>query len=247
SATTPKVLIIVPAYNEGDSIADVLADVRTHLPDSDVVVIDDGSADNTAAAARAVGATVLQMPFNLGVGGAMQTGYLYASQRGYDVAVQLDGDGQHPAEEARRLVEEIGRQEVDLLIGSRMGPDNDYRFPFMRRVGIGLIAAIVWLVSGRRIADPTSGFRASSRRMMRFFARHYPQSYLGDTVEAMVMAARHGMRIGQTPVRMRPATHSSIRPIRGIFHTVCICLAILIDRLERPFPDYPSDSKEGDS
>ncbi len=237
----------MPAYNEGDSITDVLGDVRKHLPEADVVVIDDGSTDDTAAVARAAGALVLQMPFNLGVGGAMQTGYLYASQRGYDVAVQLDGDGQHPAEEARRLIEEIDRQNVDLLIGSRMGPDSDYHFPFMRRVGIGLIAAIVWLVTGRKIADPTSGFRAASRRMMRFFARHYPQSYLGDTVEALVMAARHGMRIGQTPVRMRPATHSSIRPIRGIFHTMCICLAILIDRLERRFPDYPRNSKEGDS
>jgi hypothetical protein len=139
----------------------------------------------------------------------------------------------------------------DLIIGSRLLGDAEYQFPLLRWIGSRLLAAVVSLTSGVRITDPTSGFRAASRRLIRFFARHYPQTYLGDTVEAVAIAARHGMSVRETPARIRPADHSSIGSVTGFIHTLRICVAVLIDRMERPLtpadlqgPAGPTDEKE---
>jgi len=234
-----RMLVIVPAYNEAHSIRQVVEDLRAHVPSADVVVIDDGSTDDTAAVAESLGAVVLRLPCNLGVGGAMRTGYLYAFENGYGLAVQFDGDGQHRADQIPHLVAEVIEGGADLAIGSRLLGQPQYRFPLMRKVGSKLIAAIAWLVTGLHLTDPTSGFRAASRRMIGFFARHYPESYLGDTVEALVLAARHGLRVREVPAQMREARHSSIGNIKGLFHTFCIGLAILVDRIEKKFPDVP--------
>lgn len=238
-----RILILIPAYNEADSIRGVLEDLHAHVPEADAVVIDDGSWDETADVAESMGAIVLRLPCNLGVGGAMRTGYVYAHEKGYDVAIQFDGDGQHRADQIQQLLAGVREGGADLVIGSRALGDGEYRFPLARRIGAKLVAATAFVVIGRWISDPTSGFRAASRRMIAFFARHYPQSYLGDTVEAFVMAARHGMSLREVPARMRTAEHSSISSFRGLFHTFCICLAVLVDRIEKKFPEIPENSR----
>ena len=236
-----RVLVIVPAFNEGKKIAGTIGDLRRHVPGADVVVVDDGSKDDTAQAAAAAGARVLVLPFNLGVGGAMQTGYLFAARSGYDAAVQFDGDGQHCAEEIPRLIEPILAGDADLAVGSRLLGDREYRFSLMRFVGSRMLVGMHWLLTGKRVNDPTSGFRAASRKMIRFFALNYPQDYLSDTVEALAEASWHGMRIVELPAKMRMTRTSSISNFKGLLHMARICVALLIDRIEKrqPFADEP--------
>jgi len=235
-----RCLIIVPAYNESRNIARALGDLRDRAGEADVVVVDDGSTDDTAAVAEAFGAAVLRLPCNLGVGGAMRTGYLYALESGYDLAVQFDGDGQHRADQIAALVSAVA-DGADLAIGSRRLGEASYRFSLARWVGSRLVAGVAFLVTRLRLTDPTSGFRASSRRMIAFFAKHYPQTYLGDTIESTVLAARHGMAVREVAARMHESGTSSIGNVKGVFHTICICLAILIDAIERRFPDTAED------
>jgi len=242
-----RVLIVIPAYNEAGKIGQVIADLRRHVPEMDITVIDDGSIDDTAGIARRQGVTVLRMPFNLGIGGALQTGYMYAAEKGYHVAVQFDGDGQHRADQVRGLIAPILAGRADMAIGSRMMGKGDYRFPLMRRIGACLISLITRIVTRRRILDPTSGFRATSRRAIEFFSRNYPQAYL-DSAEITVWVLRQGMIVEETPAEMRSAEHSSIGSIRGVVHAVRICMALLIDRMERKFPEGPraqTPRKEG--
>ena len=236
TAPDKKVLVIVPAYNESRRIAGAIEDLRRHVPWADVVVVDDGSTDGTAAAARAAGADVVVLPFNLGVGGAMQTGYLYAVREGYDVAVQFDGDGQHCAEEIPRLIEPVVNGQADLVIGSRLLGERIYQFSVMRWIGSRMLVGMNWLLTGKKVHDPTSGFRAASGKMIRFFSRYYPQDYLSDTVEALAEAAWHGMTIREVPARMRMTRTSSINNLKGMIHMIRICLALLIDRIEKPYP-----------
>lgn len=226
----------MPAYREQGRIGRALEDLRRHAPWAEVLVVDDGSPDQTAAEAAALGATVVSLPFNLGVGGAMQTGYLYAADNGYDVAVQFDGDGQHCAEEIERLIQPVLRGEADLVIGSRLLGEQSYHFPLARWLGSRLLVGMVRLLTGQKISDPTSGFRAASGRMIRFFSKFYPQTYLGDTVEALAMAAWHNMRLAQTPAKMRMSKTSSINNVRGMMHMLRIAVALVIDRMEKPFP-----------
>ena len=230
----PRTLVIVPAYNEADNIGHVLDDLATHAAWADVVIVNDGSTDRTADIARARGAEVLNLPCNLGVGGAVQTGYLYAAGRRYDAAVQFDGDGQHRANQIEPLVRALVESRSDLVIGSRLLEKVGFRFPFARLVGSRLLAALVRLLTAQRITDPTSGFRAASGRAIRFFAHHYPQTYLGDTAEALVWAARQGMKIVEVPTRMRQrqAGASAATNVKGFLHTLRITLAVLVDCLE---------------
>lgn len=231
---SPRVLVIVPAHNEAGSIERVLDDLATHAPQADVVVVDDASTDATAEAARARGARVLHLAANLGVGGAVQTGYLYAHRHGYDVAVQFDGDGQHRANRIEDLVRGVTRDGHDFVIGSRLLGGVGFRFHPLRFVGSRLLSGLVSAIARRRITDPTSGFRAASKRAIRFFARHYPQSYLADTVEAIVWASRQGFRIAEVPTRMRQrsAGASATTHFRGLLHTMRIVLAVLVDCVE---------------
>ena len=239
---TPRVLIIIPAYNEAGAIERTVRSLR-HLPVAhDVVVVNDGSRDATAAEARAAGAAVLDLACNLGVGGAMQAGYQYADVNGYEVAVQFDGDGQHRANHIPRLLEPVLAGRADLVVGSRILGGLKYRFSFERFLGSRMLAGLVSLLTRRRITDPTSGFRAAGRRAICFFSRHYPQTWLGDTVEALVEVARHGMTLEEVPVRMRQRRRgrSAAGRITGFIHTLRIVLAVLIDCMERKFDDVPS-------
>jgi hypothetical protein len=229
------VLIIVPAYNEAGGIRSVLKDLAVHAPWADVVVIDDGSTDGTSRAVLAEGGRLVRLPVNLGVGGAVQTGYLYAREHGYDIAVQFDGDGQHRANQIPALLEPLTDGRADVVIGSRLAGKRQYRFAPLRWIGSRLLKGLMRLVTGQRIEDPTSGFRAISRNVIGFFAVHYPDTYLGDTVEALVLAARHGGRLLEVPARMRRAEGSSINNLTGLGHTIRLCLAVLIDRIESRF------------
>ena len=234
SAGRGRMLVIVPAHDEADSLPDALADLARNVPAADVAVVDDGSTDDTAAVAAAAGATVLPLACNLGVGGAMQTGYMYAARNGYDVAVQFDGDGQHRANLIGQLAEPVLAGRADLVVGSRLLGGLKFRFHPLRFIGNRMLAMLISLVGHGKVTDPTSGFRAAGRRAIRFFAKHYPQTYLGDTAEALVWAGRAGLRITETSARMRQrsAGESATRSFKGFWLTMRIVLAILVDCLE---------------
>ena len=244
----PRVLIIVPAHNEVESIAGVLADLARHVPQADVVVVDDASTDATAVVARTGGAVVLSLACNLGVGGAMQTGYRYAHEAGYDAAVQFDGDGQHRANRIDLLLAPVLAGQADLVVGSRLLGGMKFRFHPLRYVGNRLLAVLTSVICRRKVTDPTSGFRAAGRGMIAFFARHYPQTYLGDTAEALVWAARHGKILTEVPARMsqRGTGQSATGNLKGLWLTLRIVLALLVDCLEPRIADLV-DQKESSS
>lgn len=197
-----KTLIVIPAWNEADSIADVVREVSAALPTVDVLVVDDGSLDRTAERARSAGAVVLSLPYNLGVGGAMRLGYRYARDHGYDAAVQVDADGQHDPRFVPALLSAL--DGADLVIGARFAGVGDYTVRGPRRYAMSLLAAVLTRIAGSPLTDTTSGFRAANRRVIELFARSYPVEYLGDTVETVVHVARAGLRVIQLPVAMRP-------------------------------------------
>ncbi|PWR09600.1 glycosyl transferase family 2 [Micromonospora acroterricola] len=196
-----RTLIIIPALNESGSIADVVGEVRGELPGVDVLVVDDGSTDRTAAVAAAAGARVAKLPYNLGVGGAMRLGYRYARDHDYDVAIQVDADGQHDPRYVPKLVDML--EDNDLIIGARFAGEGDYSVRGPRRWAMVMLSAVLSRVARTKLTDTTSGFRAANRRVIEMFASWYPAEYLGDTVETLVHTARRGYRIRQVPVAMR--------------------------------------------
>lgn len=197
-----RVLVVVPAWNEEASVGRVVREVAATNPGVDVLVVDDGSADATAAVAKAAGAKVAQLPFNLGVGGAMRAGYRFALRHDYDAVVQIDADGQHDPRYIGRVL--AGLDEANVVIGARFAGEGDYVVRGLRRVAMRMLAGVVSRLAQQRLTDVTSGFRAVDRHAMRVFATHYPAEYLGDTVESLVIALRLNCRVAQTPVRMRP-------------------------------------------
>lgn len=213
-----RTLVIVPAYNEEAAVGDVVREIRVAVPDAHVVVVDDGSSDATAGKARAAGASVVSLPFNLGVGGAMRAGYKLALKEGYEVAVQVDGDGQHDPSEIPRLV--AGLLRDDIVIGARFAGRGDYDVRGLRRVAMRMLARSLSRRCGTPLTDVTSGFRAVNRRAIALFAASYPSEYLGDTVESLILAARAGLTMTQVPVAMRVRTTGSPSqtPIRAALY-----------------------------
>lgn len=197
----PAVLLAVPAWNEAATVGAVVSELRVALPRADVLVVDDGSEDATGDEARKAGATVVRLPFNVGVGGAMRTAFLYAERQGHDVVVQVDADGQHDPVFIPALLEALA--EADVVVGSRFAGVGDYRVRGPRRWAMRLLSSSLSRVAKSRLTDTTSGFRASDRRAIELFALHYPAEYLGDTVDSIVIAARAGLRIAEVPVAMR--------------------------------------------
>lgn len=192
----------MPAFNEEASVASVVREVLTALPGIAVLVVNDGSSDDTANAAREAGALVATLPFNLGVGGAMRTGFVYARENGYDNVIQIDSDGQHNPVSVPALLEQL--ETADLVLGARFAGEGDYKTVGPRQWAMKTLAAILSKTSKTTLTDTTSGYRASGPRAVELFAEHYPAEYLGDTIEALVIASRSGLIVRQVPVAMRP-------------------------------------------
>ena len=228
-----RVLIVVPAWNEAESIASVVHEVRGELPGVDVLVVDDGSADQTTPRARAAGAVVARLPYNLGVGGAMRLGYRYGFEHGYDVVVQIDADGQHDPRYVPKLIDAL--DGADIVIGARFAGEGGYRVRGPRRWAMALLSAVLSRIARARLTDTTSGFRAANRRAVELFARWYPVEYLGDTVETLVYAARRGMVVRQVPVAMRQRmagipSHSPIKATAYLGRAVAILMLSVVRR-----------------
>jgi hypothetical protein len=225
--TNGRFLVIVPAYQEEDNILAVLEDVRAHLPRADVVVINDGSTDQTGERARRAGVWVIDLPYNMGIGAAVQTGYQLALAKGYPAAIQIDGDYQHPAAEAPPLLEALETEQADMVIGSRFAAPTGYEGSRTRRLGNRIFQWANTWVAGQRIHDNTSGFRAYSARAIALLARNYLGEY--PEPESISFLERQGCKIIEIPVRMRnrPAGVSSITPWRSVYYMVRVLISIL--------------------
>jgi glycosyltransferase involved in cell wall biosynthesis len=241
-------LAIVPAYNEQGMVGRVVREIRRHAPDFDIVVIDDGSTDETAAEAEESGAVVLHHPFNTGIGGAMQSGFKYALRHSYDVAAQVDGDGQHKPAHLRDLLATLKTtcDEADMVCGSRYRGDPGYKVPLGRRVGNLIFSVVLTAICRQRISDPTSWFRMTNRRGIELFARDYPHDY--PEVEAILMLHAHRLRIHEVPVRMnaRGFGRSSIDYPRSAYYMAKVLLALFVGLFRRrPVPlDDHADQPE---
>lgn len=228
-----ELLIIVPAFNEAEGIRGVLADIRSHIPDADIVVVNDGSSDATAAEAAAAGAAVLTLSCNLGIGGAVQTGYRYAAERGYRLAAQMDGDGQHLPEEMDRMRLALTRSGADMVVGSRFVERRGFQSSRARRMGIALLAGLLTRLLGREVTDPTSGFRLCGPRAIALFASDYPTDY--PEVEALVEMDNEGLRCIEVPVVMRERLtgKSSISPFKSVYYMCKVTVAVLIAKTRK--------------
>jgi glycosyltransferase involved in cell wall biosynthesis len=228
-----RCIAIVPAYNEQGAIGAVVDEILAFDPGYDVIVIDDASADRTSDEARGHGALVVRLPFNLGIGGAVQTGFRYAADHGYDLAVRIDGDGQHNPAELAPLVETVTAGRADICVGSRFVGGEGYRSSRSRRVGIRILARTVSVLTGQRVTDTTSGFQVLNRKAIELFAADYPHDY--PEVEAALMLHKHRLRLAEVPVLMRErqAGKSSIRGVHTVYYMAKVMLAILIGALRR--------------
>ena len=227
------VLVIVPAFNEEESIQNVLQELAMLTFKVSVLVVDDGSVDRTSDRGREQGISVITLPFNLGIGGAMQTGYKFAKDYGYDIAVQVDGDGQHDVKYLKDLLEPVIHDEVDMSIGSRFIPPRlGYQSSLIRRVGIIFFARLISMLTGYKVTDPTSGFRAVNKNLIDIFVSYYPSDY--PEPEAIVVAKRYGCRIREIPVEMRPrcAGNSSIRYLKTCYYMIKVTLAVFVEKLK---------------
>ena len=230
--SSPKTLIIIPAYNEAGSIAGVVENIRKTVPEADILVVNDGSQDRTARKARASGAQVISLPYNMGIGSAVQSGFLFAKEKGYHYAVQVDGDGQHPAGEIPRLLAAL-RNGVDVAIGSRFVNPTGYRPPLFRALGIKVFSFLVSSIVGKRVYDTTSGFRAINRKAIILLAETYPHDY--PEVEALITLYRNGMEFVEIPVEMnyRQEGKSSISTTAGVYYMLKVTLAVLVAVIKR--------------
>jgi glycosyltransferase involved in cell wall biosynthesis len=233
-------LAIIPAYNEEGSLGTVVREIQVAEPDLEIVVIDDASTDSTARVAAAAGVPVVHLPFNVGIGGTVQTGYQYALEHGFELAIQVDGDGQHDPKEIGRVLEPIFEGRADLVVGTRFVEGGGYRGTRVRRVGIRLFAAVVSLMVRQRVSDTTSGFRAVNRKALRLFAAQYPHDY--PEVESIVLLSRHGLRMVEVPVQMRvrETGNSSITALRAAYYMIKVLLALFIGLFRR----YPTPREE---
>jgi glycosyltransferase involved in cell wall biosynthesis len=226
-------LAIVPAFNEEASVGRVIDEIRAVDPGFEIVVVDDGSTDRTAGVADDRGAHVIRLPFNLGIGGAVQTGYRYAFEQGFDLAVQVDGDGQHDPAQLQEILAPVLDGRADLVVGSRFAGPGAYRSTAARRIGIRIFASVVSAVVRQRVTDTTSGFRAVNRKGIALFAADYPHDY--PEVEATVMCVKHKLRLMEVPVEMRERSggRSSITALRSVYYMTKVLLAIFVGLFRR--------------
>lgn len=245
-----KILVIIPAFNESGNIVKTIAELKKLDFAFDIVVIDDGSTDTTISEAMATGVRVIPLPFNLGIGGAVQTGLQYASRNGYTVAAQVDGDGQHDAQYLKVILEPVISKKVDIVVGSRFMPEDakfegmpnlsghgtnrqsSWRSSAIRRVGIHFFAWLISHLTSYSVTDPTSGFRAFGPKAIAIFSEKYPQDF--PEPESMMSAKRFGLRLMEVPVQMRKREHghSSIRYFKTLYYMIKVTIAILLDMLK---------------
>ncbi len=226
-----KVLVIIPAYNEAENIVHVVKHMMEAAPKYDYLVINDGSTDNTPDLCRRENYHYLDLPINMGIGGAVQAGYIYARKYDYDIAVQMDGDGQHDIAYLDRLLEPIANGEADVVIGSRFLEKEGFQSTLSRRLGINILSGLIWLVTGRHIMDVTSGYRVVNKMFIKIYSEDYPMDY--PEPEAIVAAIMHLGRVKEVPVRMRAREGgiSSITFKKSIYYMIKVTLAILICRM----------------
>lgn len=223
-----NVLVAIPAWNEEATVGLVVRELRECVHQAHVLVVDDGSTDQTAQVARTAGAQVITLPFNVGVGGAMRTAFLYAERQGFDAVVQVDADGQHDPASVCHLLEAL--ESCNVVIGTRFGAHGDYRVRGPRRWAMRLLSFTLSRVARASLSDTTSGFRAADRRAIRLFARHYPAEYLGDTIDSLVIAARAGLSICEVPVvmRTRQGGRASQAPVKATLYLARSILALAV-------------------
>lgn len=243
-----RLLVAIPAWNEEQSLRGVIEELRTvaGMPPFDILVINDGSTDRTSDVARSAGVAVLDLPINLGVGGAMRSAFKFGLRRGYAAVVQLDADGQHDANEIPTLIACMENQSADIVIGARFAGKGEYRASGPRRLAMRFLSATLSRVSGARLDDTTSGFKVAGPAAIALFAREYPAEYLGDTVESLVIAARGGLVVAQVPVAMRPrsAGNPSHSPLKAAIFLARAVFALLV-ALSRPKPAQTRSSNDG--
>ena len=229
-----KILVVIPAFNEARSIRFLIREIKSIEPNLSIVVVDDGSSDDTRKEAEEAGACVVSLPYNLGIGGAVQTGIKIADEEDFDIVVQMDGDAQHDPTSLNDLLKPILAGELDLVIGSRfLDPNSVFQSTRLRRVGIRFFALLLRCLTGMRLTDPTSGYRAINKKLIHEFATYYPTDF--PEPEAIKLAKRFGARIGEVPVKMRKRLGgiSSIRYGKPIYYMIKVTFAILIDALRR--------------
>jgi glycosyltransferase involved in cell wall biosynthesis len=228
-----KTLVIIPVFNEEETIRGVILGIRSFLSQADILVVNDGSTDSTGNIAREEGVLVLEHPYNMGIGATMQTGFLYALRSGYDIAIQVDGDGQHHPEFLPSLVRPILEGHCDLVIGSRYLSDGGFKSTLPRKLGIKFFSSLVWIFTGKRVTDPTSGFRAMDRKTLELFSEEYPTDY--PEVEALISAYNKGLHFREIPVTMRnrQGGASSIGILSALYYMVKVTLSISIGSFRR--------------
>jgi len=226
-----KIVVIIPAYNEEQSIGTLIDELKEIVPYLDIVVVNDGSRDETAPIARSKNVVVLDLPCNLGVGGAVQAGFRYTYEKGYDLVIRADGDGQHPPQEIPTLIDAISRNDVDLVIGSRYIGKRSYDNTTLRSIGIKALAFFLSVICRSKVTDPTSGFWVIKRELLYYFAHDYPSEY--PEPEAIALLRRHGYEYLEVPVQFRPRTRgkSTIHGFGAIYYMLKVGLALIIDRI----------------
>lgn len=228
-----KSIVIIPAYNEEKSIVKTVQDVCEHAPEFDYVIINDCSTDQTLSVCRKHHLHVLNLPVNLGIGGAVQTGFLYAYKNGYDYAVQFDGDGQHDAQYLQKMRDYMIEQNADMLIGSRFLEKEGFQSTGMRRFGIRYFSALIKLLTGQKITDPTSGMRMINRDILAMYSESYPKDY--PEPESVVAIINSGKKVMEYPVIMRKRMEgtSSISPLKSVYYMIKVSLAIFLEMLRK--------------
>jgi hypothetical protein len=223
-----KIIAIIPAFNEEKSISIVVNKLLSLYPYIDILVINDGSTDKTSCHAEKAGANVITLPYNLGIGGAVQTGYLYARNHDYDIAIQIDADGQHKPDELYKLVQPLINDEADVIVGSRFIEKTSYRSALSRRIGIAILSALVGFITRQHFTDVTSGFRAVNKNGIRLFAGDYATDY--PEVDSLVLAKKHGLRIKEVPVEMQRRLYgsSSITALRSVYYMIKVSVTLLM-------------------
>ena len=226
-----KILVIIPCYNEEASIEKVVANLQAKAPFADYLIINDCSTDSTESILRAKGMNYINNPVNLGIGGGVQAGYLYARENGYDIAVQMDGDGQHDPAYLADVCQPVIDGEFDMAIGSRFIRKEGFQSSFMRRLGINIISMLIKILTGKKVYDVTSGYRACNRRLIEFFSNDYADDY--PEPEAIMSCIMNGYKVGEVPVVMeeRQGGVSSIRSLKSAYYMIKVCLALVVDRI----------------